>query len=279
MLHTAAVCANAVRAPCHAAGRSFHRFRNHRWNTGGNFFKISRIHVVGVALRRSCVSFTSASVRLWYRPSRTYSACSTCRSPVVCGTHSIRPQSSVSGTTANVRRYSRRFRDAASRDSSRFSIVVNSIIRRSLRRSSLGLHRNDRLSPSDPSTVSFLGFCRELNTGTSSSTAAIVATSSGNAFHSETVGTWFGLAAFRARGGGSTGASCVCVGTRTSHGVSRRSAGNSLRTEKLRAGLPFGSGLGENAHTRMSWSHSDALCSKSGRALGEAPSLARSSTR
>ena len=51
--HTAAVCAKAVRAPCHAAGRSFHRFRNHRWNTGGNFFKISDIHADGVDLSRS----------------------------------------------------------------------------------------------------------------------------------------------------------------------------------------------------------------------------------
>mmetsp|Transcript_4253 Transcript_4253/g.18055 ORF Transcript_4253/g.18055 Transcript_4253/m.18055 type:complete len:572 (-) Transcript_4253:52-1767(-) len=279
MLHTAAVCANAVRAPCHAAGRSFHRFRNHRWNTGGNFFKISRIHVVGVALRRSCVSFTSASVRLWYRPSRTYSAWITCLNPVVCGTHSIKPQSSVSGTTANVRRYSRRLRDAASRDSKRLSIVVNSIMRRSFRKSSLGLHRKDCATPSDPITVSFFGFCSELKTGTSSSTAAIVATSSGNAFHSETVGTWLGLAAFRARDGGSVGASCVWFGTSTSHGVSRRNAGNSLLTEKLFAGRPLANGLGENAHTRMSWSHRLALCSKSGRALAAAPSLARSNTR
>ena len=191
----------------------------------------------------------------------------------------MRPQSSVSGTTANVRRYSRRFRDAGSRLNNRFSIVVNSIIRKSLRRSSLGLHRNDCEVPSEPSTVSFLGFCNELSTGTSSSNSAIVTTSSGNAFHSETVGTWFGLAAFRARGGGNVGASCVWFGTITSHGASRRSAGNSLRTEKLFAERPFASGLGWNAHTRMSWSHSDALCSKSGRALGDAPSLARSKTR
>jgi len=56
MDHTAAVWANAVRAPCHAAGRSFQRLRNQRWNTGGNFFSISDIHVLGVAFSRSCNS-------------------------------------------------------------------------------------------------------------------------------------------------------------------------------------------------------------------------------
>ena len=89
----------------------------------------------------------------------------------------------------------------------------------------------------------------------------------------------FGTTIAENRGGGNVGASCVWFGTITSHGASRRSAGNSLRTEKLFAERPFASGLGWNAHTRMSWSHSDALCSKSGRALGDAPSLARSKTR
>jgi hypothetical protein len=46
-------------------------------------------------------------------------------------------------------------------------------------------------------------------THTSSSTPAIVATSAGNADHSDTVGTWFALAAFLALGGGSDGVSAA----------------------------------------------------------------------
>ena len=51
------------------------------------------------------------------------------------------PQSSVSGMTLNVLRYNLRFRLSASLANRRLSIVVNSIILKSLRRSSFGLHK------------------------------------------------------------------------------------------------------------------------------------------
>ena len=151
----------------------------------------------------------------------------------------MRPQSSVSGITANVRRYSRRFRDAGSRRSNRFNIVVNSIMRKSLRKSSLGLHKKRLRMPSEPITVSFFGFCSDDKTATSSSIDAIAATSDGNADHSDTVGTRFGCAAFRNVAGGSDGVSELCPGTMTiiapssSPSTSDASFGNSALKENV----------------------------------------------
>ena len=102
-----------------------------------------------------------------------------------------------------------------SRANKRLSMVVNSIIRRSFRRSSLGLHRKAYFCPSDPTIVSFFGFCSDASTVTSSSILAIVATSWLNADHSTTDGTRCLLAALRMVGGGRLGVSATCPGTIT----------------------------------------------------------------
>ena len=64
------------------------------------------------------------------------------------------PQSSVNGITAKVLKYNLRFRELASRPNKRFNIVVNSIIRKSFRKSSFGLHKNDCSKPCESIMIS-----------------------------------------------------------------------------------------------------------------------------
>ena len=77
------------------------------------------------------------------------------------GTHSTIPQSSVSGTTAKVRRQRFRLRLAESFARSRFMTEANSMSRASFRRSSFGLNRKMYFRPSLPTIVTFFGRCRD----------------------------------------------------------------------------------------------------------------------
>jgi hypothetical protein len=63
--------------------------------------------------------------------------------------------------------------DSTSFLSSLLMILLNSISRASLRRSSFGLTRKGYRTPSVPRTVIFLGFCIEFMTSTSSSNATV----------------------------------------------------------------------------------------------------------
>mmetsp|Transcript_9326 Transcript_9326/g.32410 ORF Transcript_9326/g.32410 Transcript_9326/m.32410 type:complete len:333 (+) Transcript_9326:726-1724(+) len=181
MDHTAAVWAYAVLAAIHCAG-SVNLLRKKRWNTGGKSAMTLRRSSEGVMDPRSSYIFLMAWCVLERskRPMAPYRSCSTLLRVTTFGTHSMSPQSSVRGMTAKVRRYRLRRRLSGSLASMTLSIDVNSIMRRSLRRSSLGLHRNDTALPSLPTIVSFLGRIKEFMTWTSSSKPMSVGQSAGN---------------------------------------------------------------------------------------------------
>lgn len=91
------------------------------------------------------------------------------------------PQSSVSGTTVNVRRYSLRRRDSGSRARIRFKMLANSISRESFRRSSLGLARKAYVLPSLPTSVTFFGFWSDTRISTRSTNRRTVGAAFGKA--------------------------------------------------------------------------------------------------
>lgn len=104
-------------------------------------------------------------------------------------THSMSPHSSFSGVTANVlisstirmerksiaiHLHMRRLLASTSFFRDLLIMLLNSMRRWSLRRSSFGLHRRLYIFPSEPRMLIFRGFCNEFNTCASSSTANIV---------------------------------------------------------------------------------------------------------
>ena len=106
------------------------------------------------------------------------------RKTLVLSTHSSIPCSSFSGTTEYVRISPRqppkqggvqscRRLDSTFFLSNLLMILLKSMSRASLRRSSFGLTRNGYFTPSVPRTMIFLGFCIEFMTSTSSSKATL----------------------------------------------------------------------------------------------------------
>mmetsp|Transcript_4439 Transcript_4439/g.13765 ORF Transcript_4439/g.13765 Transcript_4439/m.13765 type:complete len:243 (+) Transcript_4439:799-1527(+) len=193
----------------------------------------------------------------------------TWRMPLVCGTHWMRPQSSVSGSTAKVVSCRPRRRLASSRCSSTLSRPANSIMRKSLRRSSLGLARKGQSRPSVPLSVTFLGACRLDMTSTRSSMPWMRGESSRKGECRAAAASlprdlpFVGLAASSggvvpARSTGIVGRSASCSGTMTLTGSSRGRPGTWSRTEKwgtLRLAR-VGCGGGLWLHKRISWSTS-----------------------
>mmetsp|Transcript_5602 Transcript_5602/g.13506 ORF Transcript_5602/g.13506 Transcript_5602/m.13506 type:complete len:209 (-) Transcript_5602:496-1122(-) len=148
---------------------------------------------------RRFVRTFSAPYVFWYRPVRME------RSTVVLSTHWIIPVLSLRGTTEKVRMYKLRRRLSTSLTSSRLIIVLKSIMRLSFLKSSLGLHRNLYVTPSEPVMRITTGAMSEFMTSIWSPNAWIVTLLSGNGL---CCASTFPLL-------GRVGNSISCVGTST----------------------------------------------------------------
>lgn len=177
-----------IRALNHAAG-SGQRATNQRWKAGGWDCSVQSSHATSAGTDAASGSSPAHAATYFARttalsaflsstsPSAALTSWMQWRMGRVAGTHSTSPHSSVMGVTAKRRRYRVRRRLAGSSANTRLSTPAASIMRQSLRRSSLGLARKTYSAPSDPKSAIFLGFCREDITCTRSSMPATVTAS------------------------------------------------------------------------------------------------------
>mmetsp|Transcript_4184 Transcript_4184/g.12199 ORF Transcript_4184/g.12199 Transcript_4184/m.12199 type:complete len:343 (+) Transcript_4184:119-1147(+) len=174
-LHTAQLLENFSLASSHELG-SEKCCKNHLCSLGGNLSRTlssswawkpcSRAFLMEVPLAcfLKCASYMSLIcllVLLSNMFSWMYTSWQQCLNPLVFSIHSIMPQSSVRGITANVLMY--KFLEALPKwcdlvASKWFRTLANSIILVSFLRSSLGLQRNLYSLPSLPRTLITLGF-------------------------------------------------------------------------------------------------------------------------
>mmetsp|Transcript_10511 Transcript_10511/g.36301 ORF Transcript_10511/g.36301 Transcript_10511/m.36301 type:complete len:252 (-) Transcript_10511:2767-3522(-) len=200
-----------------------------------------------------------------------YTSWQQCLNPRVFSTHSIIPQSSVSGITAKVLMYRSlealpRWWDLVARRW--FRTFANSIILVSFLRSSLGLHKNRYSRPSLPRTLTTLGFCRELRISTSSkiwamvtwqvelskSAAAVAAVAPALPFLAPPAGSALNGSPFWGR----ASVRAFCTGRRMSRGIIRSRVLKFCEMEKVLT-LP----LGEWWQSLMSSSIKRSNCEKS----------------